>query len=192
VAAAGVLDELLHGGGDGAMAAVVFIIGGAAGGVDEVALDGTLRQAWHLAVEVLLHADGHRDGLVAGEEVAMAVGGMLVDRADAGGYAVGRRSVLAYLPAQTLLALGALGVETADVGLGLLCKQLFFGDGVLFHIRIVSYLWCKDKHFILSLQIFLHLSIHFFIFDVKTLNISIILYEVSIHSYTWLYIFRPY
>jgi len=113
-------------GGDGALAVVVLVVGGAAVVGDEAVLDEPLHGIGHVAVEAGLHADGHGDGLVVAEQVARTVGSLLVMGADAGGEVPVRGYVLADFPSQAMLAAGAVGSEAAEVAIGLLAEQGFF------------------------------------------------------------------
>lgn len=131
VAATGALDEGEHVGRDGAVAAVVFVVGGAAGLVDQVVLDVAAGLGGHVVVEVE-HADGHRHRRVVAEEVAHAVVGSPVAGADTGGDAGFRVYILAHLPAQASCVSGTSVVEAAEiVVVGFLAEQLFF----VFHHR---------------------------------------------------------
>ena len=109
------MDEGEEVGGDGTLAVVVFIIGGAACVADECVLDGVGGVCGHVIVEVGLHADGHGDGLVVAEQVALAAIGILVARVDTGYGACGGVDVFAHLPAEALLVAGALIIEATEI-----------------------------------------------------------------------------
>lgn len=86
-------------GGDGTFAVMIFVVGGAAVVGDEVVFDEALHMVGHVVIETGLHADGHSDGLVVAEQVALVVGSLLVEWADAGGDVSFRVNVLADFPA---------------------------------------------------------------------------------------------
>ena len=119
-------DEAEYVGGDGAVAAVIFIISGAAVGGNEAPLDGPLYAARHVVVEMLHHADGHEQRLVVAKQVAGAVGTVLVTRVDGGDDALRGGGVLPHLVAQALPAAGAVAVVAAEIALCLLLKKFYF------------------------------------------------------------------
>lgn len=109
------LDVGQHVGMNGAVASMIFIIGGATAVSDERAFDGPFGVAGHIVIEVL-HAYGHRQRLIVAEVFAAAVLRLAVMGRDAGGNVQIRVDILAHFPAQTLRVTWALVAEAAQIG----------------------------------------------------------------------------
>lgn len=119
---AGITDDGKVVGGDGQLAVVVFVVGAAAVVVDKGIFDGALDAIGHVLIEAGFHADGHCDGLVVAEQGALAVGGVLVNGTDAGGYGLGGSHVAAHLETEALAATRTAGMEAAQISVGLLAE----------------------------------------------------------------------
>ena len=109
------LDVGQHGGMDRAVAAMIFVIGGATAVADKRVLDGPFGVAGHVVIEVF-HAYGHRQRLVVAEVFTAAVLCLAITGRDAGGDVQFWVDVLAHFPAQTIRVAWALVAEAAKVG----------------------------------------------------------------------------
>lgn len=131
---AGGLDEVMNLRGDGAASSVVLVVNGAAERANQPVFNlahGVLR---HVEVE-LLHADGHRYGLIVTEIFAGAVGSFLVSRIDAGDNVLLRVGIQPHLIAQALVVAWALVAEAAHICLCFLLEKRF----LVGHISVISY-----------------------------------------------------
>ena len=131
---AGGLDEVMNLRGDGAASSVVLIVNGAAERANQPVFNLTHGVLGHVEVE-LLHAYGHRHGLIVTEIFAGAVGSFLVSRIDAGDNVLLRVGILPHLIAQALVVAWALVTEAAHICLCFLLEKRF----LVGHISVISY-----------------------------------------------------
>ncbi len=120
------LDDLQNVGSDGAMGAVVAVVGISAVVVDEALLDGLLYMSGHVIIEIFAHANRHLDGLVILVISAIALRYMAVSwihRQD--GFLVGI-DVLTYFPTQAGSMQRTLIGKTDEVFLGFFSEYGFF------------------------------------------------------------------
>lgn len=137
---AGVLDLLLLGGGDEAVAFAHFEVLFAAQDADEAAADGTLHVAWHIVIHITEAALHH--GFAFGtKHRAIFIAVIRITRVDTTGNHTRWVGILPHQPTETLLAEGAMIQKTYYVVIYLVAEDFFL---CLYHI--ILFHGCKGTH----------------------------------------------